>query len=55
MGLPGLYLRREFRRYYPAGEVTAHVVGFTNVDDMGQEGVERAYQNWLAGNPAAAA
>jgi cell division protein FtsI (penicillin-binding protein 3) len=49
MGVPGLYLRREYRRYYPAGEVAAHVVGFTNVDDVGQEGVERAYQNWLAG------
>ena len=49
MGTPGLYLRREFRRYYPAGEVAAHVVGFTNVDDLGQEGVERAYQDWLAG------
>ena len=49
MGVPGLHLRREFRRYYPAGEVAAHVVGFTNVDDLGQEGVERAYQEWLAG------
>ncbi len=49
MGVSGLYLRREYRRYYPAGEVAAHVVGFTNVDDKGQEGVERAYQNWLAG------
>lgn len=49
MRAPGLYLRREFRRYYPAGEVAAHVVGFTNVDDLGQEGVERAYQDWLAG------
>jgi cell division protein FtsI (penicillin-binding protein 3) len=49
MGVPGLYLRREFRRYYPAGEVAAHVVGFTNVDDQGQEGVERSYQDWLAG------
>lgn len=49
MGVPGLHLRREFRRYYPAGEVAAHVVGFTNVDDVGQEGVERAYQDWLAG------
>jgi cell division protein FtsI (penicillin-binding protein 3) len=49
MGVPGLTLRREFRRYYPAGEVAAHVVGFTNVDDKGQEGVERSYQNWLAG------
>lgn len=49
MGVPGLVLRREFRRYYPAGHVAAHVVGFTNVDDVGQEGVERAYQDWLAG------
>ena len=49
MGLPGLHLRREFRRYYPAGAVAAHVVGFTNIDDLGQEGVERAYQDWLAG------
>ena len=49
MGVPGLYLRREFRRYYPAADVAAHVVGFTNVDDRGQEGVERAYQDWLAG------
>jgi cell division protein FtsI (penicillin-binding protein 3) len=49
MGAPGLVLRREYRRYYPAGEVAAHVVGFTNVDDLGQEGVERAYQDWLAG------
>src|SRR5512143_1259316 len=49
MGVPGLQLRREFRRYYPAGEVAAQVVGFTNVDDVGQEGVERAYQDWLAG------
>ncbi len=49
LGVPGLYLRREFRRFYPASMVTAHVVGFTNIDDVGQEGVERAYQDWLAG------
>ena len=49
LGAPGLVLRREFRRYYPAGDVAAHVVGFTNIDDVGQEGVERAYQDWLAG------
>lgn len=53
MGVPGLYLRREFRRYYPAKEVAAHVVGFTNVDDVGQEGVERAYQDWLVGREGA--
>ncbi len=49
LGVPGLYLRREYRRYYPAADIAAHVVGFTNVDDLGQEGVERAYQDWLAG------
>ncbi len=49
LGLPGLKLQREFRRFYPAAEVAAHVVGFTNVDDVGQEGVELAYQDWLAG------
>lgn len=49
LGLPGLKLQREFRRFYPAAEAAAHVVGFTNVDDVGQEGVELAYQDWLAG------
>lgn len=49
LGLPGLKLHREFRRFYPQGEVAAHVVGFTDIDDVGQEGVELAYQDWLAG------
>ncbi|MEW6132770.1 MAG: penicillin-binding protein 2 [Pseudomonadota bacterium] len=49
LGLPGIKLQREFRRFYPAAEVAAHVVGFTNVDDVGQEGVELAYDDWLAG------
>ncbi len=53
LGLPGLKLQREFRRFYPAAEVAAHVVGFTNVDDVGQEGVELAYQDWLAGKAGA--
>lgn len=48
---PGVYLQREYRRYYPAGEITAHLVGFTNVDDTGQEGVELAYEEWLRGVP----
>ncbi len=47
--LPGVFLQREYRRYYPAAEVTAHVVGFTGMDDNGQEGIELAYQEWLAG------
>lgn len=49
--LPGISLQREYKRYYPAGEVTAHVVGFTNVDDKGQEGLELAYDEWLRGQP----
>jgi cell division protein FtsI (penicillin-binding protein 3) len=52
MGLSGIHSHREFRRYYPGGEVTAHVVGFTGVDDdAGQEGVELAFQGLLAGKP----
>ena len=50
LGIPGLFLQREYRRYYPAGEVAAHVVGFTNVDDKGQEGLELAYDKWLQGS-----
>ena len=53
LGVPGVYSRREYRRYYPAGEVTGHVVGFTNVDDHGLEGLELAYEPWLAGEPGA--
>ena len=48
-GVPGVYLRREYRRYYPLGEVAAHVVGFTNVDDVGQEGMELAFDERLRG------
>lgn len=47
----GLYTQEEYRRFYPEGEVTAHVIGFTNVDDKGQEGLELAYNDWLAGDP----
>lgn len=49
MGVNGVYTQGEYRRYYPAGEVTAHVIGFTNVDDVGQEGLELAYNDWLQG------
>ncbi|MBB6185408.1 peptidoglycan D,D-transpeptidase FtsI family protein [Oleiagrimonas soli] len=47
--VPGVNEQREFRRYYPLGAVTAHVLGFTNIDDHGQEGLERAYDQWLSG------
>lgn len=48
-GVPGVYSRTEYRRYYPAGEVTSHVIGFTNIDDQGQEGLELAYNGDLNG------
>jgi cell division protein FtsI (penicillin-binding protein 3) len=51
LGIPGIFLQREYRRYYPAGDVVAHVLGFTGVEDNGQEGLELAYQDWLAGKP----
>jgi cell division protein FtsI (penicillin-binding protein 3) len=47
----GVYSRQEYKRYYPAGEVTAHVVGFTNIDESGQEGIELAYNRVLSGEP----
>lgn len=49
LGIPGLYIEGDYRRYYPEGPVTAHVLGFTNIDDRGQEGMELAYNNWLQG------
>lgn len=49
--LKGVYGRDEYKRYYPAGEVAAQLVGITNVDDRGQEGLELAYDQWLAGVP----
>jgi cell division protein FtsI (penicillin-binding protein 3) len=49
LNLPGVFLKREYRRYYPAAEVSAHVVGVTGIDDVGQEGIELAYQSWLGG------
>lgn len=51
MGLDGVYSRQEYQRYYPQGEVTAHLVGFSNIDDIGQEGLELAYDDWLRGVP----
>lgn len=53
LDLPGVHLQREYRRYYPAGTATAHVLGFTNVDDRGQEGLELGFNDWLSGTPGA--
>ena len=49
LGIPGVELMREYKRYYPNGEVTGHVLGFTNLDEAGQEGLELAYNQSLAG------
>ncbi len=49
--VPGVALMREYRRYYPLGPVAGHVIGFTNVDDQGQEGVELSYNSWLRAVP----
>lgn len=51
--VPGVFSQREFRRFYPQGEALAHVLGFTNIDDAGQEGVELAFDEWLSGEPGA--
>jgi cell division protein FtsI (penicillin-binding protein 3) len=51
MRISGVYGEREYQRFYPAGEVTAHVVGFTNLDDEGITGLELAYEDWLRGEP----
>lgn len=53
LGLPGVNVQREYRRYYPAGEVAGHLVGFTNIDDEGQEGLELAFNHWLGGESGA--
>ncbi len=50
-GLEGLIFRREYKRFYPAGEVIAQVTGLTNIDDIGQEGVELMFNDWLRGTP----
>lgn len=52
-GVPGVLSQREFRRFYPQGEAIAHVLGFTNIDDRGQEGLELAFDSWLSGSPGA--
>lgn len=49
MELLGVHLKREYKRYYPDGEVTSQVVGFTNIDNKGQEGIELIFNDWLDG------
>ena len=49
LGLTGLYAQEEYQRFYPMGEAAVHIVGLTNADDTGQEGIELAYEEWLRG------
>lgn len=49
LAIPGVYTEQNYKRFYPESEVTSHVIGFTNVDDQGQEGLELAYNEWLSG------
>jgi len=53
LGIPGVYFLREYRRYYPAGEVSGHLVGFTTIDDKGQEGLELGFDQLLNGEDGA--
>jgi len=49
LNIPGIFSNPEFRRYYPSGKITAQMLGFTNIDDKGQEGIELGWQDILAG------
>ncbi len=51
LDIPGVNAQREYKRYYPEGAAMAHVLGFTNIDDQGQAGLELAYNGWLSGKP----
>lgn len=49
LGIPGIYARKEYKRHYPSGQIASHILGFTNVDDAGLEGIEYSHQKDLAG------
>lgn len=49
LGIPGVFVQQEYQRYYPEGEVTAQLLGFSDIDDRGAEGLELAYDKWLRG------
>jgi cell division protein FtsI (penicillin-binding protein 3) len=51
LSISGIHLQQAYKRYYPEGELTAHVIGLTNIDDQGQEGLELIYNQWLQGEP----
>jgi cell division protein FtsI (penicillin-binding protein 3) len=51
LALPGVFLVEESKRYYPKGEVSSHIIGMTDADDKGREGIESLYNKWLTGTP----
>lgn len=51
LGIRGVRTEPEYKRYYPAADISAHILGFTGIDDQGQEGLELAYDRWLSGRP----
>ena len=51
LGIRGVRTEPEYKRYYPAADISAHILGFTGIDDQGQEGLELAYDRWLSGQP----
>ena len=51
LAIPGIYLKNESKRFYPTAEVSTHVIGFTDPDDKGIEGIEKRYDEWLTGTP----
>ncbi len=51
LNIPGIFFQKEYRRYYPEGEIFAPIIGFTNIDDQGQEGLELSFNSWLSGKP----
>lgn len=53
LGIPGVHTQREYQRFYPSGRTMAHVLGFTNIDGKGQEGLERSFNDWLTGKAGA--
>ena len=51
LALPGVFIKNEYKRYYPTADTAAHVIGYTNIDDKGQDGIEYIYDGWLSGKP----
>lgn len=49
--LSGVYVKTKYRRYYPQGRITSHVIGYTNIDNQGQAGLEKTFNQWLYGQP----